>query len=428
MAVRELANKKYRADWRDEFGIRRRKDFKLKTNAKNHEEAMRLKARESKTGETPASDTEVTLTEYARRWIDNRPAQGIDPGTVARQEINLRRHVLPRFGTTKVREIHRSAVKAFLLDKLSQGTSDQGLRPGRGEKRTRKPLARGSVRGIYHTLSGILTEAVDDRLIKANPISGLWKRLNKSAKVEVVKVKALDTDEDNDEARRFLTAAVEHTPRHYPYFCTLMLAGLRPGEGFALKAEKVYQRKRSIIVDAQIHQHGGFKTTKTGEERPVDMSAALADVLAQAMKAVKVVPKVVTISGTPHDEEGNRPRGPWLFYPELGPTPGVKEVQRVYKNALRAMRLALKKADLPSHYTLHSLRHTYGSGLISRGVSPAYVQAQMGHASIEQTVKTYGSWFPVRVPGAVDALSKATIPDAGHQMDTSGVFDRAEAL
>jgi hypothetical protein len=51
----------------------------------------------------------------------------------------------------------------------------------------------------------------------------------------------------------------------------------------------------------------------------------------------------------------------------------------------------------------------------------------MGHASIQQTVDTYGSWLPIRVPGAVDALSDATAPDArGHQLDTHGVSKGAE--
>jgi hypothetical protein len=43
----------------------------------------------------------------------------------------------------------------------------------------------------------------------------------------------------------------------------------------------------------------------------------------------------------------------------------------------------------------------------------------MGHASIEQTVGTYGSWVPVRVPGAVDALGDAFLGTRGHCVDTS---------
>jgi integrase len=161
----------------------------------------------------------------------------------------------------------------------------------------------------------------------------------------------------------------------------------------------------------------------------VDVSARLAALIAQAVALRKPAgPRILPISGVAQEDDAHRPLGPWLFYPELGPAPGEKDAQRVYKNALRGMRRALEKAGLPAHYTLHSLRHTFGSGLISRGVSPAYVQQQMGHASIEQTVRTYGSWFPVRVPGAVDALAEAIPPGLGHQVDTVGGFDVAEAL
>ena len=34
-------------------------------------------------------------------------------------------------------------------------------------------------------------------------------------------------------------------------------------------------------------------------------------------------------------------------------------------------------------FRFHDLRHTFGSLLIQRGVSPAYVQKQMGHRSIQ---------------------------------------------
>jgi integrase len=46
-----------------------------------------------------------------------------------------------------------------------------------------------------------------------------------------------------------------------------------------------------------------------------------------------------------------------------------------------AFKRALRTAGLPLHFTPHCLRHTYASLLISDGVSPAYVQRQLGHAT-----------------------------------------------
>jgi Phage integrase family len=64
----------------------------------------------------------------------------------------------------------------------------------------------------------------------------------------------------------------------------------------------------------------------------------------------------------------------------------------------------LKAAELPLHYTPHCLRHTFASLLLQQGVSPVYVQRQLGHASIQLTVDTYGKWLPMGNNAAVDAL------------------------
>ena len=69
----------------------------------------------------------------------------------------------------------------------------------------------------------------------------------------------------------------------------------------------------------------------------------------------------------------------------------------------------LKAAELPGHFSSHSLRHTYASLLLAGGVSPAYVQEQLGHASIELTVGTYGRWLRKKAPGALDILDGSKV-------------------
>ena len=65
---------------------------------------------------------------------------------------------------------------------------------------------------------------------------------------------------------------------------------------------------------------------------------------------------------------------------------------------------ALQDMINPQHFTPHCLRHTYASILLSEGVSPVYVQEQLGHATIELTVSTYGRWLKKKSPGALDRL------------------------
>ena len=44
--------------------------------------------------------------------------------------------------------------------------------------------------------------------------------------------------------------------------------------------------------------------------------------------------------------------------------------------------------------------------LLQQGESPAYVQRQLGHASIQLTVDTYGRWLPMGNQAAVDRLDE----------------------
>jgi len=86
------------------------------------------------------------------------------------------------------------------------------------------------------------------------------------------------------------------------------------------------------------------------------------------------------------------------------PASGLGRVLRLSRSSSEAFKRALRAAELPGHFSCHSLRHTYASLLLAGDVSPAYVQEQLGHASIELTVGTYGRWLRKKAPGALDIL------------------------
>ena len=93
-----------------------------------------------------------------------------------------------------------------------------------------------------------------------------------------------------------------------------------------------------------------------------------------------------------------------------------------HSNVRKGFDAALKHAGLPSHYSPHSLRHTFASLLLADGVSPAYVQEQLGHASITLTVDTYGRWLKKRAPGALDRLDS---PALGSSLVAAGGVEGA---
>ena len=62
---------------------------------------------------------------------------------------------------------------------------------------------------------------------------------------------------------------------------------------------------------------------------------------------------------------------------------------------------------LPKGTRFHDLRHFYASTLIAANLNPRVIQARLGHATITETMDTYGHFFPDAEDlgrGAIDAI------------------------
>ncbi len=66
-----------------------------------------------------------------------------------------------------------------------------------------------------------------------------------------------------------------------------------------------------------------------------------------------------------------------------------------YRDVGEGFRAALKAAGLtgPGRLTLHSLRHTFTSLLIAKGLDVVFVSRQLGHASPAITLSVYAHLF-----------------------------------
>ena len=73
----------------------------------------------------------------------------------------------------------------------------------------------------------------------------------------------------------------------------------------------------------------------------------------------------------------------------------------------RGFEPARDLAGLPSHLTFHDLRHFYASTLIAANIHPKVIQQRLGHATISETMDTYGHLFPEAEEagrGAIDSV------------------------
>jgi len=113
----------------------------------------------------------------------------------------------------------------------------------------------------------MLTNAVDDELIDANPALQVGRKKRRAGLVTAAdRIRAIKPMAW--EQRTLLLDAAMAEPRWSAFFATLAKAGLRPGEAFALRPDDVGFREQTISVE-RAGSHGRIKATKTYERRTV---------------------------------------------------------------------------------------------------------------------------------------------------------------
>ena len=285
-------------------------------------------------------------------------------------------HLLPALGPRKLRTITRRDVELLqsaVAAKLATSTRATGGRV---------------TANLAATLLRILLTYAEDHGYVPSNVARRVKALPRSAEEEQQRTDAAAFT-PAEMAR--LWCAAEGMWR--PFLMTVALTGLRKGEALGLQWGDIEWASSTLHVRRQL-QHGEFAPPKSKSSRRV---IALPPMLVSELRAWKM----------------RAPKGPLelVFSNEHGGmlTPAVVD-QRGLHPALR--RAGLRKV------TLHWLRHSYGSIMVSAGVSLKVVQTSMGHSSIKMTLDVYGHLMPGDHATAAATLSRV-YDGTGKQMVSS---------
>ncbi len=318
-------------------------------------------------GGLPARDREQTVAAFAQHWIDTSlQASDRKQATKAMYAGVARTHIVG------------SSVGGLTLDRI---------RPSHVEgwvvELRRKGLAESTIRSAYTILRAVLDTAVRDGALASNPVA-VVRRPKVTAREAPHLTPAQVTD---------LLRAAEGT-RYAPLFALLVHTGLRRGEALALQWSDVDLEKGLLRVRGTLARVQGrllVTEPKTAKSRRFVSISAPAERLLHGIRKGQAQER--RRAGSLWRETG------FVFTTETGEPCDPR-------NALRALKIAAARAGLP-HASLHTLRHSAASVMLTAGVPLKVVSEILGHSSIAITGDVYGHVAPDVSRGAMDVLGAA---------------------
>jgi integrase len=319
--------------------------------------AKRLRSAASKTSSVePAEPNKPTFVACAKEWYgDNQNRWSQE--TVTRYEAILRLHIEPR-------NIYRQPIDRVTRNQVKQQLRDLS--------KLRSPAL---VEAVHAVVSSIFEEAIDTGLIRDNPSRRLLRKILPKEHQRNVKDAAPMTIAERD---RLMAVAQSTCPPSMRLALMVMaFMGVRLGEALAIRLKHL-DFDRMLYHVTESFKEGVFRKPKGGKSRFVDIPAFLAAELEAHVAYLRKERLKLGIGG---------PVDALLVNPKDGHSPfSQRDVQCELKRACKAAGLEVRNP--------HDLRHTYATTLLMAGVSPAYVQKQLGHSSISMTVDIYGHWVP----------------------------------
>lgn len=141
--------------------------------------------------------------------------------------------------------------------------------------------------------------------------------------------------------------------KHKAMLFTAYSAGLRVSEIAALKLRDIDSSRMQIRIE----------NAKGKKDRYVNLSPVLLDILRAYIRTYKPKPKVYLFESEHTDEA----------YP-------TRTIQRIFQ-------IAKEKAKISKSVGIHSLRHSFATHMLEKGIDIRYIKDLLGHFSIKTTEK-----------------------------------------
>jgi integrase len=319
----------------------------------------------------------MTFSALCGEWLEQKKREGKRPKSLSTYGDVCKAYLVPRLGHLRLKELTPLVVRTLLNTLQDKG------------------LSTCTIRYARTVLRLILKDAVSWGYLGANPAQNIKAPTGTDGRV---------TRCMNVEEARALVEAALLDPDDL-IFAFALMTGLRPEEYLGLRRQDVDMvegRGLARVRQVAVRLRGGgwtFPPPKTKKGiRDVPFPAWLH---AELKRLELLVDSRRRAAGAEWTDYG-------LVFPSRSGVPASSEDM-----GSRRFRRLLKRAGLPTHFTLYSLRYTFATLQYMAGERDRVISDLMGHTRTDFTKEVYVRALPVMREQASDSLERLLF-GAGH--------------
>lgn len=281
--------------------------------------------------------------EVVKQFLVSFMNRGIAKNTLINYESTLKAHTFKKWEKRHINEISTTEIRDLILEDMGD-------------------YSESHKKSMLKHIRAVFKYALDSDLINRDPTPKINFKVGEKIKL-VLK---------ESEVKILLKEARDRDSRWFPIWALACFTGMRNGELFALKWSNVDLKKRVMLINCSWTKDNGYKETKSGDDRIVEVAQSLMPVMEYLFKNRVndfVLPRV---QGWETGEQA------------------------------KYLKLFLKEIDLPL-IRFHDLRASWATIMLSKGVEPIKVMSMGGWKDLK-TMQIYIRKSGIHIQGITDSL------------------------
>lgn len=315
----------------------------------------------------------IKLNDYIEYWLKTYKLNKIEPSSYSRLLVTYENQIKNTIGNKMIGKLETNDIQKLI---------DEHANPSNNNV---KPLSLSGLKKILHLLNPCLKKAVSEGIIGSNPCEDIILPVESCISIQTKKQISLS----DDEIEEFKKVALgryknngEYKSRDALVLLLMLNLGLRVGETIALKWSDFNFEDRIVFINKTIQSNirNGIsnESSKKTYSRMKDS--------AKTINGIRVL-KLNEAAMLYLNELKEYDRRNGISSPYLCST--HNNTLNTPRNLQRSLDRIIKQTNISERVTLHTLRHTFGSVLVRRGVGIEVVSSLMGHANISITYQKY---------------------------------------